>query len=126
MAKKRIRTPQPQAQEAPQAPQPPPQPPQPQAQEAPQPPQPPQPPSSTQPPLSTQTAQTVKRIKHYDMNPLLRKYFMTVIGSCVRFSLMHYNAEEHICAYATELHEREPMSERSAICSWLADMQEVD
>jgi hypothetical protein len=86
-------------------------------------------PSSTQPPSSTQKTQTLqplKRIKHDDMDPWLHNYFMTVIGSCVCFSLMHYNAEEHICAYATELHEREPMSERSAICSWLADMQEVD
>jgi hypothetical protein len=39
---------------------------------------------------------------------------------------MHYKAEEHIRAYATDLNELEPSSKRSAICSWLAEMQEVD
>jgi hypothetical protein len=51
---------------------------------------------------------------------------MDIIGSCTRFSLMHYNAEEHIYAYASELNVREPTSKRSAICSWLAWVNELD
>ena len=111
MAKKRAR------------PQPPP------TQTTPSPPQPPSPQPQTQPPTppqpSTQTLPS-KRVRYDDMDPTLCRYFMSVIGSCTRFSLMHHNAKEHICAYASELNEHKPTSKRSAICSWLAWMHELD
>ncbi len=118
MAKKRVRTqppPTPPPMPIPTPPQPPSSPPQPPPMPIPTPPQPPS--SPPQPPQSS---------KSDDMDQPLCRYFMSVIGSCTRFSLMHYNAEEHIRAYTTELNIHDPASKKSAICSWLAWVHELD
>lgn len=85
---------------------------------------PPQAPPPQQPP--PQPIRHPNRINSDDIDPRLCNYFMDIIGSCTRFSLMHYNAEEHIWAYASDLNVHEPTSKRSAICSWLAWVNELD
>ena len=91
--------------------------------QAPQQPPPQQPPPQQPPP---QPIRHPNRINSDDIDPRLCNYFMDIIGSCTRFSLMHYNAEEHIWAYASDLNVHEPTSKRSAICSWLAWVNELD
>ena len=65
-----------------------------------------------------------KRMRFEDAGTLDQ---LTYTMACVaRFALRHHNAEEHICAYASNVCENGGTGGRVAFLNWLVWLHEVD